>query len=175
MSVLCSDLGSMRAYVSGEHELILLVLRCLDLDAGPHDDLSYELLADEVPDLNLPLVGLLVLLGDTDDQIVLLPVSSRPPVFQRYRGSQRTMRVRTVRRVATLLREPWWSSILMRFFLGCHSLSLCFQCATSSPTYVREADRQVTERLCELALLIVRMRSSGSGREWAYAGTCHKC
>jgi hypothetical protein len=195
MSVLCSDLGAMRAYVSGEHELILLVLRCLDLDAGPHDDLSYELLANEVPDLDLPLVGLLVLLevdvdgemgvdvthlvlvalGDTDDQVVLLPVSSRPPVFQRYRGSQRTMRVRTVRRVATLLREPWWSSILMRFFLGCHSLSLCFQCATSSPTYVREADRQVTERLCELALLIVRMRSSGSGREWAYAGTCHKC
>jgi hypothetical protein len=50
------------AYVSGELELILLVLRWLDVDAGPHGDLSYELLADEVPDLNLELVGLLVLL-----------------------------------------------------------------------------------------------------------------
>jgi hypothetical protein len=32
------------------------------VDAGPHGDLSYELLADKVPDLNLELVGLLVLL-----------------------------------------------------------------------------------------------------------------
>jgi hypothetical protein len=95
MSVLGGDLEMVCAYVSGEHELILLVLRCLDLDAGPHDDLSYELLADEVPDLDLPLVGLLVLLevdvdgemgvdvahlvlvalGDTDDQVVLLPLA----------------------------------------------------------------------------------------------------
>jgi hypothetical protein len=105
----------MCAYVSAEYQLILLVLRCLDIDTGPHDDLSYELLADEVPDLNLPLVGLLVLLevdvdgemgidvshpvstsaepsyarstnnslvlvalGNTDDQVVLLPVSRCP-------------------------------------------------------------------------------------------------
>lgn len=63
----------------------------------------------------------LVALGDTDDQVVLLQVSPilcpRLPIFSKY--MRRTMRVRTVRRVATLLREPWWSSILMRFDLGC--------------------------------------------------------
>jgi hypothetical protein len=40
----------------------------------------------------------------------------------------------------------------MRFFLGCSSLSICPVCDVCVPTYVREADRQVTERLCELAL-----------------------
>jgi hypothetical protein len=78
------------AYVSGELQLILLVLRCLDGHTGPHDNPSYKLLANEVPDLDLELVGLLVLLdvdvdgemgvdvthlvlvalGDTDDQVV---------------------------------------------------------------------------------------------------------
>jgi hypothetical protein len=78
------------AYVSGEQKLILLVLRCLDVDTGPHDHPAHKLLANEVPDLNLKLVGLLVLLdvdvdgemgvdvahlvlvalGDTDDQVV---------------------------------------------------------------------------------------------------------
>jgi hypothetical protein len=62
------------------------------------------------------------------------------------------MRVRTVRRVATLLREPWWSSIFMTFDLGCASVNACLQSAASDSTYVREADRQVAERLCELAL-----------------------
>jgi hypothetical protein len=78
------------AYVSGELQLILLVLGCLDEHTGPHNNPSYKLLANEVPDLNLVLVGLLVLLdvdvdgemgvdvahlvlvalGDTDDQVV---------------------------------------------------------------------------------------------------------
>ena len=50
------------SYVSGQLELILLVLRRLNLNTGPHDNPSYELLADEVSDLHLPAVGLLVLL-----------------------------------------------------------------------------------------------------------------
>ena len=78
------------AYVSGEMKLILLVLSRLDVDTGPHDHPAHKLLANEVPDLNLELVGLLVLLdvdvdgemgvdvahlvlvalGDTDDQVV---------------------------------------------------------------------------------------------------------
>jgi hypothetical protein len=56
------------AYVSAELELILLVLRWLDEDAGPHDDFSYELLADEVPDLNLVLVVLVLLNVDVDGE-----------------------------------------------------------------------------------------------------------
>lgn len=57
------------AYVSGELELILLVLGDLDGDAGPHVDLSYDLLANEVTDLNLICVGLLVLLDvDVDGE-----------------------------------------------------------------------------------------------------------
>jgi hypothetical protein len=44
----------------------------------------------------------------------------------------------------------------MTFFLGCESLSLCLHCVAGSSTYVREADRQVAERLCELALMLVR-------------------
>lgn len=39
------------------------------MDTGPHDNSSYELLADEVPDLNLELVGLAVLLDvDVDGE-----------------------------------------------------------------------------------------------------------
>lgn len=103
------------SYVASELELILLVLGGLNVDTRPHGDPSYELLADEVPDLNLKLVGLLVLLdvdvdgkmgidvahpttrlvrsrhcltcnilvlvalGDTDDQVVLRPVSFALP------------------------------------------------------------------------------------------------
>ena len=103
----------------------------------------------------------LVALGDTDDQVVLHPVSHCLclPASHLDPCVRRTMRVRTVRRVATLLREPWWSSILMTFFLGCRSLSYCSHVATSDPTYVCEADSQVTKRLCELALWIVRSYS----------------
>lgn len=110
------------------------------MDTGPHVNPSDDLLANEVSDLNLEAVGVLVLLdvdvdgkmgidvshlvlealGDTDDQVVLPPVSS---IAQQPNSTQdmarHTMRVRTVRRVATLLREPWWSSILMTSFLGC--------------------------------------------------------
>jgi hypothetical protein len=50
-----------------------------------------------------------------------LPVYS--PVFLLGAMMRRTMRVRTVRMVATALREPWWSSILMRSFLGCVKLT----------------------------------------------------
>jgi hypothetical protein len=51
----------------------------------------------------------LVALGDTDDQVVLRHVSPCPklPTFRLAQRLRRTMRVRTVRRVATLLREPW--------------------------------------------------------------------
>ena len=56
-------------YVAVELELILLVLGGLNLDTGPHVDPSYELLADEVPDLNLVAVGLLVFLDvDVDGE-----------------------------------------------------------------------------------------------------------
>lgn len=48
------------SYVSGELELILLVLRDLDVDAGAHQDSADDLLANEVPDLNLVLVILLL-------------------------------------------------------------------------------------------------------------------
>jgi hypothetical protein len=44
------------AYVSGKLKLVLDVLRWLDINAGPHDDPPYKLLADEVPDLDLELV-----------------------------------------------------------------------------------------------------------------------
>ena len=133
-------LGDVLEAVSGELELILDVLGSLDVDTGPHVDPSDDLLADEVSDLNLEAVGILVLLdvdvdgkmgidvshlvlealGDTDDQVVLPPVSSVAQQSHSTRHmARRTIRVRTVRRVATLLREPWWSSILMRSFLGC--------------------------------------------------------
>jgi hypothetical protein len=67
---------SRSSYVSGKLELILLVLRGLNLNTGPHGDPSDELLADEVPDLNLPAVGLLVLLqvdvdGETERGVSL--------------------------------------------------------------------------------------------------------
>jgi hypothetical protein len=67
----------------------------------------------------------LVALGDTDDQVVLLQ-SAFAHIFAVFEGFgvRRTMSVRTVRRVATFLREPWWISILMRSFLGCSGLSL---------------------------------------------------
>jgi hypothetical protein len=78
------------AYVSGEVELILLVLSSLNVDTGPHDHPAHKLLANEVPDLDLELIGLGVLLNvdvdgemgvdvahlvqvalcDTDDQVV---------------------------------------------------------------------------------------------------------
>lgn len=45
----------------------------------------------------------------------------------------------------------------MTFFLGCASLSMCSVRPCANSTYVREADRQVTEGLYELALLIVRI------------------
>lgn len=133
-------LGDVLDAVSGELELVLDVLGSLDVDAGPHVDPSDDLLANEVSDLNLEAVGLLVLLdvdvdgemgidvshlvlealGDTDDQVVLPRVSSTAHGLMHSPDmAQRTMMVRTVRRVATLLREPWWSSILMRSFLGC--------------------------------------------------------
>jgi hypothetical protein len=50
-----------RAYDSSELQLILCVLGCLDVDTGPHVDLSDDLLTDEVSDLNLVAVGLGVL------------------------------------------------------------------------------------------------------------------
>jgi hypothetical protein len=53
----------MDTHVSAELQLILLVLGWLNVDTRPHGDPSYKLLADEVPDLNLELVGLLVLLN----------------------------------------------------------------------------------------------------------------
>ena len=57
------------AYVSGELKLILLVRGSRDIDTGPHNDTANELLADEVPDLNLELVCLLVLLNvDVDGE-----------------------------------------------------------------------------------------------------------
>ena len=61
-----------QSYVSAEHELILNVLRRLDVDTGPHDDLSYELLADEVPDLNLEFVLAVLLNVDVDGETELL-------------------------------------------------------------------------------------------------------
>lgn len=141
-------LGDVLEAVSGELELVLDVLGGLDVDTGPHVDPSDDLLANEVSDLNLEAVGLLVLLdvdvdgkmgidvshlvlealGDTDDQVVLLQlVLLFPALLRSERLLRRTMRVRTVRRVATLLREPWWSSILIRFFLGCPLFSACFR------------------------------------------------
>jgi hypothetical protein len=159
--------------VSGKLKLVLDVLGGLDVDSGPHVDPSDDLLANEVSDLNLPAVGILVLLkvdvdgemgvdvshlvlealGDTDDQVVLLKSALLPQALGFTRGwSRRTIRVRTVRRVATLLREPWWSSILMRFCLGCvvlaHVSILC-----DCPTHVCEGDSQVTQRLGEFALV----------------------
>jgi hypothetical protein len=122
---------------------------------------------------NHPLLHSLVLvsLGDTNDQVVLLPVSPAilQSVFRRFRRVRRTIRVRTVRRVATLLRAPWWSSILMTFFAGCSRSVSVFHGPCRIPTYVCEADRQVTERLCELALGYVRIVSTQSSR-LPYAG-----
>jgi hypothetical protein len=166
-------LGDVLDAVSGELKLVLDVLGGLDVDTRPHVDPSDDLLANEVSDLNLPAVGLLVLLkvdvdremgvdvshlvlealGDTDDQVVLSQSALVSHVLALTRGwRRRTMIVRTVRRVATLLREPWWSSILMRFCLGCavlvHVLILC-----DCPTHVCEGDSQVTQRLGEFALV----------------------
>lgn len=55
--------------------------------------------------------------------------------------------------VATDLREPWCSSILMRFFLGCTVLARIPN-SISRQTYVREADRQVAERLGQFSLIV---------------------
>lgn len=127
-------LGDVLKAVSGQLELILLVLRGLDVNTGPHDDSSCKLLADEVPDLNFELVGLLVLLnvdvdgemgidvshlvlvalGDTDDQVV-------------NEGSNSTESSDALARAVVELD-------LDEVLLG-----------------VREADRQVTERFGELA------------------------
>jgi len=127
-------LGDVLERVSGQLELILLVLRRLNLNTGPHDNPSYELLADEVSDLHLPAVGLLVLLqvdvdgemgiyvahlvlvslGDTDDQVVNQGADSSESSDA----------------LAGAVVELDLDDIL----LG-----------------VREADRQVAERLCELA------------------------
>jgi hypothetical protein len=58
------------AYVSGEVELILLVLSSLNVDTGPHDHPAHKLLANEVPDLDLELIGLAVLLNvDVDGEM----------------------------------------------------------------------------------------------------------
>jgi hypothetical protein len=50
-------------YVSGKLELVLSVLGDLDVDARSDDDSSDDLLANEVSDLNLELIGLLALLN----------------------------------------------------------------------------------------------------------------
>ncbi|KAH9874671.1 hypothetical protein IAQ61_003861 [Plenodomus lingam] len=63
-------------YVSSELQLILLVLRCLDVDTGPHGDPSYKLLTDEVPDLNLEYVVLVLLDVDVDGETALMLASS---------------------------------------------------------------------------------------------------
>lgn len=83
-------LGHVLERVAKQDHLVLLVLGDLDLDAGLHDYPSDNLLADEVSDLDLPQIGLAVLLdvdvdgemgvdvahlvlealGDTDDQVV---------------------------------------------------------------------------------------------------------
>jgi hypothetical protein len=49
-------------YISAELKFILLVGRGLNIDTIPHLDPSNNLLANEVPDLNLEVVGVLVLL-----------------------------------------------------------------------------------------------------------------
>jgi hypothetical protein len=60
-------------YVSGELKLILLVGGSLNVDTRSHRDPSDDLLANEVPDFNLEVVGVLVLLdvyvdGETEAQ-----------------------------------------------------------------------------------------------------------
>lgn len=83
------------SHVSGKLELILLVLGGLNLNTGPHGNPSDELLADEVPDLNLPAVGLLVLVqvdvdGETEYLVSLKSERISPwhmsdmacPIFQ---------------------------------------------------------------------------------------------
>lgn len=60
----------LESYVAGKLQLILLVLRCLDVDTGPHGNPSYELLADEVPDLNLEYIVLVLLDVDVDGETV---------------------------------------------------------------------------------------------------------
>jgi hypothetical protein len=76
--------------VSAENELILLGLGSLNIDTRAHGDTANDLLANEVPDLDLPQIGLGVLveadvdgemgvdvthlvleaLGDTDDHVL---------------------------------------------------------------------------------------------------------
>lgn len=49
----CGGLGDGLEGVAGQDQLILLSLGDLDVNTGLHDDSTDELLADEVPDLNL--------------------------------------------------------------------------------------------------------------------------
>lgn len=135
------------------------------MDAGPAVDLSYDLLAQEVPNFDLEGIGVLVLLdvdvdgemgvdvahlvlealGDADDQVVLPPVSHCPWLchlffrcgYATYDESADSAESRDALAVA-----------VVQLNLDERRLGL------------READRQVTERLAELALRIVR-RSMG--------------
>lgn len=57
---LALTIGSEKTYVAGELELILLVGGDLDINTGAAQDAADDLLADEVPDLDLVLVILLL-------------------------------------------------------------------------------------------------------------------
>ena len=66
------------AYVSGELKFILHVLGDLDGDTRSHGDVADNLLANEVADFHLVLVGLLVLLDvDVDGKTGCLSVTGR--------------------------------------------------------------------------------------------------
>jgi hypothetical protein len=88
-------------------------------------DISHpaQMLAANLLALSMIAILIEVTLRHSDDQVVLFPVSlfqfdCATPLGHQHTAAKHTIRVRTVRRVATLFREPWWSSILIRFVFG---------------------------------------------------------